>query len=1067
MGESFEARLMRFSSKEIFKQAKKLLHGEELVCCHESAGGILRAVFRDGKGIVTRTELTGFPDGPFHTSCSCPESVSNSLCPHSMAACLHHAKYTIKSREKEVLKDAPAQFAGLKFSGMSELLKEALNTPSSRIELHLEKDFPHVPSKWERITFSASMTANGRKYLGNLNNLRNLHFDKVLSVSLKLADFPLQDQQIIRFLALNAQQDGGGLSLDAEQTAEFFHCLPDFDRFFKDRDKIKVHPEIAEPALILENVKGGTLLKSAVLVNDSLLPLADVKVINGRSGCWLGMLGEYWWMPARVDVGWLRNFLRTTIQPCSSKAVDALVNAQESLPFKLIESNGVRLKAKKFQPVYKGIFRKDGSLLLELQFDYDGHLCKYDHGRLASYRGRFWKRNTLEEEKIADELVNFGFRRAVSGKTPGETRFLLRDPEAIGAFTGEVIPKWFASGQDFMISSNLARMGSDHVLLKLHCSLAAQTEQYFDLRVKLFTAVSPVSWKQASEAASAHESFSVLDGEKENCMRIPEKLSRLVAWASEVAENLPLPEGEDPLIHGELLRLPRAAALRWAELSSGIADAVPVEFLRLKAAADSASDENVPQEENPLFCGELRKYQQAGVFWMRKLSFSSFNVILADEMGLGKTVQTLALLASSFRTPGPAGEKALPSLIVCPTTLVENWVREAARFVPSMRVLAVTGPDHKEKWKSLPFADLCISSYAIIKRDAQIVGGTQFNYIVLDEAQHIKNPATGNAKVCKSLSALHKLVLTGTPLENSPEDLWSIMDFLHPGLLGNLASFRRRFCGGTEPGAVRELSERISPFILRRKKEDVFTEIPPKSEQILYCEMEEEQKKFYETFLEETRRKCRAAASDPAVSRMEILSSLLRMRQVCCDPSLIPEEKRGGANNVGSAKMELLKELLLQTLDSGHRVLLFSQFTSLLAVVRKFLEENEIPYEYLDGSTKDRFAHVDRFNNSHEIPVFLLSLKAGGLGLNLTSADTVILYDPWWNPTAEAQAMDRSHRIGQTRKVNCVKLIVKDSVEEKVLELQKNKQDLFRDVVENSTEGMRSLSLEDFEFLLS
>ncbi len=1064
MGESFEARLMRFSSKEIFKKGKKLLHGEELVCCHEAANGVLRAVFRDGKGVVTRTELTGFPNGPFHTNCSCPDSAVSSLCAHSMAACLSHAKYTIKSREKEVLKEAPAQFAGLKFSGLSELLNESLNSGSSRIELHLEKDFPHVPSKWERITFSASITANGRKYLGNLNNLRQLHFDKSFSVSLKLSDFPLQDRQIIRFLAINAQQDGGNLTLDAEQTAEFFHCLPDFDNFFKDKEKIKVHNEIAEPVIIIENVKGGTLLKSAVLVNDSTLPLADVKVINGRAGCWLGMLGEYWFLPAKVDVGWLRNFLRTTVQPCSNKSVDALINAQESLPFKLIESNGVRLKAKKFHPVYKGVFRKDQSLLLELQFDYEGHLCKYDHARLAAYRGRFWKRNTLEEEKIASELLNFGFKRAVSAKTPDEVRFVLRDPEAIGAFTGEVIPKWFASGQDFMISSNLARMGSDHVLLNMSCALEEQTESYFDLRVRFYTAVKSVCWKNVVGAASNNESFTVLDAE--NCMRIPEKLAKLVSWASDVAQILPVPEGEDPLIHGEILRLPRPAALRWAELSAGLPDAVPVEFLRLKALTDSASSENVLLEENSIFKGELRKYQQAGVFWMRKLALSSFNVILADEMGLGKTVQTLALLA--FFSQFANEKKTLPSLIVCPTTLVENWAREAARFIPSMRVLVISGPAHREKWKELPYADLCISSYAIIKRDAEIVSNTEFHYIILDEAQHIKNPATGNAKVCKSLTAGHKLVLTGTPLENSPEDLWSIMDFLHPGLLGNLSAFRRRFCTGNDPGAVKELSSRIAPFILRRKKADVFTEIPPKNEQVLYCEMEDDQKKFYEIFLEETRKKCKEAAKDPRANRMEILSSLLRMRQVCCDPSLIPEEKRSGKfAEVSSAKMELLKELLLQTLDSGHRVLLFSQFTSLLAIVRKFLEEKEIPYEYLDGSTKDRFAHVDNFNNSPHIPIFLLSLKAGGLGLNLTSADTVILYDPWWNPTAEAQAMDRSHRIGQTKNVNCVKLIVKDSVEEKVLEYQKLKQDLFHDVVENSTEALRSLSMEDLEFLLS
>ena len=414
-------------------------------------------------------------------------------------------------------------------------------------------------------------------------------------------------------------------------------------------------------------------------------------------------------------------------------------------------------------------------------------------------------------------------------------------------------------------------------------------------------------------------------------------------------------------------------------------------------------------------------------------------------------------------------EKHLPALILCPTSLLENWAREAEKFVPTLKTLVISGPDRGKLWENALFHDICICSYSIIKRDVEHVRGLRFKYLILDEAQHIKNPSTGNSQTCKSIEALHKLVLTGTPLENSPEDLWSIFDFLHQGMFGSLNSFRKKYIGQTaSPEAIQDLSSRIAPFILRRRKSDVYKEIPPKVEQTLYCEMDESQQRVYNAFLAEGRRKCEILKSGShGLSKFEILSSLLRLRQVCCHPDLIPGTLRPDAGQpVRSAKMELLKELLLETIDSGHKVLLFSQFTSLLSIVRSWLDSESIRYEYLDGATTDRMAHVDNFNNSPDIPLFLLSLKAGGLGLNLTSADTVIIYDPWWNPAAEAQAADRTHRIGQTKSVNCIKLLVKNSIEEKVLELQRMKAGLFNNLVEAPSEAMRGMSMEDFEFLL-
>ncbi|MBQ6597777.1 MAG: hypothetical protein IJH79_09515, partial [Lentisphaeria bacterium] len=326
MGESFEARLVKYSSKEIFKKAKQLLHGGELLCCHESAGKTLRAVFRDSKGSVIRTSVAGFPTGPYSAECSACGSLSGSLCPHGCAAALYHAKYTIKSREAaEILPDAPAQFAGLKFSGLPELLKQVLTTQTGELAITAESEFPHLPSKWERILFNVHLTMSGRQYLGNLNNLRQLHFGKNLAATLKLESFSMQARQIIRFLAINAQQDGSRLSLDAEQTAEFFHCLIGFQNFTRCGEKVVIHRSLAEPAIMVERVKGGCLLRSAVIVKGSPLPLNETKAIQGQMGVWVGMLGEYWWIPAQQDVTWLRNFLRTTVQPCDVKAANMLI----------------------------------------------------------------------------------------------------------------------------------------------------------------------------------------------------------------------------------------------------------------------------------------------------------------------------------------------------------------------------------------------------------------------------------------------------------------------------------------------------------------------------------------------------------------------------------------------------------------------------------------------------------------------------------------------------------------------------------------------------------------------
>ena len=461
----------------------------------------------------------------------------------------------------------------------------------------------------------------------------------------------------------------------------------------------------------------------------------------------------------------------------------------------------------------------------------------------------------------------------------------------------------------------------------------------------------------------------------------------------------------------------------------------------------------------------LRPYQKQGAAWLHFLRQNHFGGILADEMGLGKTLQTLAFLQTGG---GQAG--AGPALIVCPTSLVFNWVAEAGKFTPRLRVLALTGPNRHEDFKRIPDHDLVITSYALIRRDLDQSRGLEFEVAVLDEAQHIENRQTQNAAAVKAVRARQRLVLTGTPLENSVLDLWSMFDFLMPGYLGTAADFRARYevpITRDRDGAVQSrLARRVRPFMLRRLKREVAPELPAKLEQVSYCDLTDDQAAVYREILEAGRREVNqaVAAQGLARSRVVVLNALLRLRQVCCDLRLLGLEHVDPAT--ASGKLDLCSELLDEALDGGHRVLVFSQFVRMLAILREKLKEQAIDFCYLDGNTTDRASVVERFQKDDEVPVFLISLKAGGLGLNLTGADTVSHYDPWWNPAAEDQATDRTHRIGQTRVVTSYRLITRGTVEEKILHLQNKKREIIRGLIEGDEAFVETLTWEEIRELL-
>jgi superfamily II DNA or RNA helicase len=473
----------------------------------------------------------------------------------------------------------------------------------------------------------------------------------------------------------------------------------------------------------------------------------------------------------------------------------------------------------------------------------------------------------------------------------------------------------------------------------------------------------------------------------------------------------------------------------------------------------------------------LRPYQKEGVAWLRFLRENGFGGILADEMGLGKTLQALAHLQSRTGVApisGKTGEKtgdrrdACPTLVVCPTSLVFNWVAEARKFTPSLRVLALHGPERHALFEEIPQSDLVITSYALVRRDLERYRGIEFDTVILDEAQHIKNRQTQNAQAVKSIRARHRLVLTGTPLENSVLDLWSIFDFLMPGYLGTAADFRERYEGpitrSQDTAAQARLSRRLRPFLLRRLKRDVAKDLPEKLEQTSFCELTEPQRAVYQQLMEASRTEVLNADPQSGKSRMIALNALLRLRQACCDLRLLKLESTDPAT--ASGKLDLFGELLEEVLDGGHRVLVFSQFVSMLTLLRERLDAESVEYCYLDGSTTDRGAVVGRFQGS-QVPVFLISLKAGGTGLNLSGADTVVHFDPWWNPAVEDQATDRAHRIGQTRVVTSYKLITRSTVEEKILQLQQKKRDVIRATLGGEEQFVEALTWEEIRELFA
>jgi superfamily II DNA or RNA helicase len=661
---------------------------------------------------------------------------------------------------------------------------------------------------------------------------------------------------------------------------------------------------------------------------------------------------------------------------------------------------------------------------------------------------------------------------------PESRRLLLRDPAAERSFAARLEQVGFHRRTNYGRDDTLE-------LLSRHLPKTTRTLLQEGWRVEAEGKLYRQAGDFRIEVTSGIDWFELHGGVTFGDQEVP--LPALLAALRRGEDVVPLGDGGFGLLPEEWLRkyaalagvgTPEGDHLRFRRTQVGLLDVLLAEQpeARFDRQFERARErlrqfQGVEPADPPAgFQGQLREYQRDGLGWLHFLREFGFGGCLADDMGLGKTIQVLALLASrhALRTARRKRHRPAPSLVVVPRSLVFNWKHEAARFTPELRVLDNTGVGRGRAGEGFDDFDAILTTYGTLRKDIADLKDYAFDYAILDEAQAIKNTSSQSAKAARLIRAEHRLALSGTPVENHLGELWSLFEFLNPGMLGKVSSNGKVAVGLTraddETAAL--LARAFRPFILRRTKIQVAKDLPEKSEHTIYCDLEPAQRRLYNELREHYRSALlgRVARDGIKKSKIQILEALLRLRQAACHPALIDKARRSGES---SAKLDMLLPQLREVFDEGHKTLVFSQFTSMLSLVKQRLDEEAIPYAYLDGRTRDRQARVQQFQDDPDCKVFLISLKAGGLGLNLTAADYIFLLDPWWNPAVESQAIDRAHRIGQTRPVFAYRLIARDTVEEKVLELQAQKRALADAIINADNSLIRNMGREELELLLS
>ena len=714
-----------------------------------------------------------------------------------------------------------------------------------------------------------------------------------------------------------------------------------------------------------------------------------------------------------------------------------------------------------FQPAtyYPKLFLDEEGSLLTLEID---NIYETRHGEFSlggpnpdfqtgsyTYEGQTYlvRRHQQEEAELLSELAGIGFQ-------PRSNKLWFLEPEEAISFLLDTYPKLIENYRVYgekALSRYRVRSTKSTVQAEV---VSNEKDKIFSLDINIDYDGQSIPLEKIWKAWMRGKRYVQLkDGSytslpEEWLKRISHKLTALGMDATKPPQAV-FKQFEAPMLDSILEDLPDAKTDSfWSHLREKIHS-----FKEIRA---------IPAPKG--LHAELRSYQLQGLSYLNFLSEYGFGGILADEMGLGKTIQTLSFIQHMVE------EKLKgPNLIVVPTSVLPNWDREAEKFVPDLKRVIIYGTHRENMFRQIADSDLIITTYALLRRDLEEIQKYDFNAVILDEAQNIKNPNTITARSVRRLNARLRLCLSGTPIENNLFELWSLFEFLMPGFLGSQHAFQRGIVRPIKDGdaeALEYLRTRMRPFILRRTKAEVARDLPPKVESVTCCALEEAQAELYAAVAHKLRDQVLADVDEKgmAKSQMSILDALLKLRQICCHPRLLKIDLPGFSNNLPSGKFEAFKDMVMEIVEGGHKVLVFSQFVQMLQIIRQWLSFSSVPFCYLDGASKDRFEQVDRFNNSPDIPIFLISLKAGGTGLNLTSADYVIHYDPWWNPAVESQATDRTHRIGQQRQVFSYKLICQNTVEEKILKLQESKRNVAASIIPGQ-ETWKSLTREDLEML--
>lgn len=711
----------------------------------------------------------------------------------------------------------------------------------------------------------------------------------------------------------------------------------------------------------------------------------------------------------------------------------------------------------------------DGELEAALYFSYEGQevpsvasKLTYDNIKTFVTEQGVLARNLVEERQIVEDLFQDFLYNPQTGT------YLAKTEKKIVEFMTGTVPRNQGRVQFECPQNLLDQFIYDETKFQLHLD-AGSTVGYYEIDLKVEGALRGVKLELLWECLAAKRSYLELDAHKARSKEVGPRFSKIlvldldrISKLVQLFDELGIKKLDEHKEQKPLWNLVTIDPTAFQGLPVDFTMSAKLLQIRSQMLGETAlTPAAVPKEIK----ADLRPYQEEGVHWLERLRLMYLNGILADDMGLGKTLQAITAI-----TQNQLKNKGARSLIVCPTSLLYNWKEELHKFNPKLTSLVVDGiPQQRKKLLAkLSEYDVVITSYTLLQKDIETYSQVAFSYAILDEAQHIKNRGTRNAKSVKMIQAAHRLILTGTPIENSLDEMWSLMDFLMPGFLSTYDRFLEKYIrvsGAQQQQNIEYLRRKVSPFILRRMKSDVLHDLPPVSEIVYHCQLSDVQMELYRSYAASARDELVKLVERDGFDKVQIhvLATLTRLKQICCHPAIFAKEK---AELGDSSKYDMLLELLQTLVESRHKTVIFSQYTRMLQIMREDFEQRGIPFSYLDGSTKNRLEIVKNFNEDPKIPVFLVSLKAGGTGLNLVGADTVIHYDMWWNPAVENQATDRVHRLGQKNSVSSYKLITLNTIEEKIVEMQKRKKGLVKKVVSCDDEAIAKLTWEDVLELL-